>query len=218
MRTFTLRTSEGVVENFGPALIACVRREAPGVQLQFLSKADKESSLLRDGNVDLETGVIDDETWSELLSQSLFEAHLVGAVRDGHPLARGAATGEGYAACEQIGVSRRWLDRGPIDEVLRVLGLERRIAAVVGGFATAIVLARHSDLLATVPRRHSGVRLDGVRTFQLPIALPGMKVSMLWHRRLDADAAHRWLRECVRSSIDAALVGRDPGDGRRAPR
>ncbi|MCK6448917.1 MAG: LysR substrate-binding domain-containing protein [Planctomycetes bacterium] len=208
-RTFTLRTSEGFVENFGPALITRVRREAPGVQLRFLAKADKESGLLRDGTVDLETGVIDDETWPELRSQSLFEDHLVGAVRVGHPLARGAVTAEGYAACEHVGVSRRSLERGPIDEALRALGLERRIAAVVGGFATAIVVARRSDLLATVPRRHCGVLLDGVHTFELPIVLPRMKVSMLWHPRLDADAAHRWLRECVRSSIDALPVRRE---------
>ncbi|MCC6407000.1 MAG: LysR family transcriptional regulator [Planctomycetes bacterium] len=210
-RTFTLRTSEGFVENFGPALIARVRREAPGVQLRFLAKADKQSSLLRDGTVDLETGVIDEETWPELLSQALFEDRLVGAVRAGHPLARGAVTAEGYAACEHVGVSRRWLERGPIDDALRLLGLERRLATVVGGFATALVLARRSDLLATVPRRHSGVLLDGMHTFELPFALPRMLVSMLWHPRLDADAAHRWLRECVRGAIDSA-PGRDDSD------
>ena len=33
VRTFTLRTSEGFVENFGPDLIARVNAEAPGVRL-----------------------------------------------------------------------------------------------------------------------------------------------------------------------------------------
>src|SRR5215472_4902205 len=32
VRTFTLRTSEGFVENFGPDLIARVAKEAPGVR------------------------------------------------------------------------------------------------------------------------------------------------------------------------------------------
>jgi hypothetical protein len=26
-------------------------------------------------------------------------------------------------------------------------------------------------------------------------------VSMLWHPRLDADPAHRWLRRCVREAV-----------------
>jgi DNA-binding transcriptional LysR family regulator len=36
VRTFTLRTREGFVENFGPALIARVSEEAPGVRLCFV--------------------------------------------------------------------------------------------------------------------------------------------------------------------------------------
>ena len=37
-RTFTLRTREGFVENFGPDLIARVGVEAPGVRLRFVDK------------------------------------------------------------------------------------------------------------------------------------------------------------------------------------
>src|SRR5437868_6012785 len=38
VRTFTLRTSEGFVETFGPDLIARVGKEAPGVRLRFVPK------------------------------------------------------------------------------------------------------------------------------------------------------------------------------------
>jgi DNA-binding transcriptional LysR family regulator len=53
-RTFTLRVSDGFTENFGPALIARVREEAPQVRLRFVQKLDKDSGPLRDGIVDLE--------------------------------------------------------------------------------------------------------------------------------------------------------------------
>jgi hypothetical protein len=33
-----------------------------------------------------------------------------------------------------------------------------------------------------------------MRSFALPFAMPGVAVSMLWHPRMDADEAHRWLR------------------------
>ena len=58
VRTFTLRTREGFVENFGPDLIARVSKDAPGVRLTFVPKVDKDSAGLRDGTVDLETGVV----------------------------------------------------------------------------------------------------------------------------------------------------------------
>src|ERR1041385_4123984 len=48
-RTFTLRTSDGFVENFGPSLLARVNEEAPGVRLRFVQKPDKDSTPLRDG-------------------------------------------------------------------------------------------------------------------------------------------------------------------------
>src|ERR1700730_1381768 len=55
VRTFTRRNRDGFVENFGPALIARVHQQAPGVRLLFVPKLDKESTLLRNGSVDLET-------------------------------------------------------------------------------------------------------------------------------------------------------------------
>jgi DNA-binding transcriptional LysR family regulator len=61
-RTFTLRTSEGFVENFGAPLIARVSAQAPGVRLCFVPKPDKDSTPLRDWIVDLETGVVEKTT------------------------------------------------------------------------------------------------------------------------------------------------------------
>ncbi len=85
-RRFTLRTSEGFVETFGPQLLTMVAAKAPGVILQFLTKPDKESAPLRDGEVDLETGVIDADTAPEQRSLPLFDDRWVGVVRQGHSL------------------------------------------------------------------------------------------------------------------------------------
>src|SRR5690606_25454402 len=57
VRTFVVRSSEGFVENFGVRLITQVSEEAPGVRLRFVPKIDKEGAPLRDGLIDLETGV-----------------------------------------------------------------------------------------------------------------------------------------------------------------
>ena len=156
VRTFTLRTSEGFVENFGPDLIARVGEEAPGVRLRFVQKPDKDSASLRDGTVDLETGVVGKTTGPEVRAQALFRDRFVGVVRMGHALSQGKITPARYAAGRHIFVSRRGLDKGPIDEALKPLGLEREIVTIVGGFSTALALARASDLIASVPERHTG--------------------------------------------------------------
>jgi DNA-binding transcriptional LysR family regulator len=200
VRTFTLRTSDGFVENFGPDLIARVGKEAPGVRLRFVQKPDKDSGPLRDAAVDLETGVVGETTGPEVRAQALFRDRFIGVVRKGHPLAKGKITPGRYAAGRHILVSRRGLDKGPIDDALQPLGLTREIVTIVGGFAPALALARTSDLIASVPGRHTGNLRAGMHSFPLPFATPEVTISLLWHPRLDADQAHRWMRGCVRDA------------------
>jgi DNA-binding transcriptional LysR family regulator len=200
VRTFTLRTSEGFVETFGPNLIARAGKEAPGVRLRFMQKSDKESTPLRDGSVDLETGVVGPTTGPEVRAQALFRDRFIGVVRKGHPLSRGRITPARYAGGRHILVSRRGLDGGLVDEALQPLALKREIVTIVGGFATALALARSSDLIASVPEWHTGGLQSGMYGFSLPFPTPEVTVSMLWHPRLDADPAHRWLRSCVRDA------------------
>ena len=143
VRTFTLRSSEGFVENFGPALIARIAKQAPGVRLHFMQKPDKDSAPLRNGTVDLETGVVDPDTSPELRTQALFRDRFVGVVRAGHPLSQGEITPARFAAGGHIYVSRRGFDRGPIDEALNSLGLTREVVTSVAGFSTACALRRY---------------------------------------------------------------------------
>jgi DNA-binding transcriptional LysR family regulator len=205
VRTFTLRTSEGFVETFGPGLIARVVQEAPGVRLCFVLKPDRDSAPLREDSVDLETGVVGKATGPEVRAQGLFRDRFIGVVRAGHPLSEGEITPARYAGGRHILVSRRGLDRGPINEALEQLGLEREVATIVGGFSTALALARASDLIATVPARHTEALQAGMHGFPVPVSMPEITVSLLWHPRLDADPAHRWLRRCVRDACTEPL-------------
>lgn len=198
VRTFVLRTSDGFVENFGPDLITRVGEEAPGVRLHFVQKVDnKDSALLRDGTVDLETGVVRNTSGPEVRVQALFSDRFVGVVRAGHPLSQGEITPARYSVGRHIYVSRLGDEKGPMDEALSSLGLERKIVTIVNGFSTALALARASDLIATVPERHTGNLREGMHSFPLPVSTPTFTISLLWHPRMHADPVHRWLRSLV---------------------
>jgi DNA-binding transcriptional LysR family regulator len=197
VRTFALRTSEGFAENFGPDLAGRVSAQAPKVRLRFVPKLDKDSTQLREGTVDLETGVVGTMMGPEVRAQALFRDRFVGVVRLGHALSQGEVTPNRYANGRHIGISRRGLEMQPIDEALSLLGLERDIAVVVGGFSTAVAMSRASDFIASVPELHTGNLRAGMYTFSLPFPTPEFTVSLLWHPRLHADPAHRWLRDLV---------------------
>jgi DNA-binding transcriptional LysR family regulator len=199
-RTYTLRATEGFVENFGAALLRRIGAEAPGVRLRFVHKIEKDSAPLREGSVDLETGVVDSAIGPEVRAQALFDDCYVAVVRAGHALCIGAVTQARYCAARHVLVARRGNDKSHIDEALATLGLRREIATTVGGYSAALALARASDLVASVPERHTGILRAGMHSFALPLPMAPFTVSMLWHPRMDADAAHRWLRGCVRET------------------
>ncbi|MFA6154353.1 LysR family transcriptional regulator [Mesorhizobium sp.] len=196
-RVFTLRTNEGFVEEFGPGLVARIEVDAPGVRLRFAPKSDKDMMSLRDAEIDLEIAVAG-ETGPEVRIQALFRDRFIGAVRAGHPLGEGVVTPERYAAGRHISVSRHGREKGPIDDALAALGQQRTVVCMVSGFSAALAMARASDLIASVPERHTEGARAGMHSFPLPFATMEVTISMLWHPRLDADPAQRWLRDRVR--------------------
>lgn len=206
-RTFTLRTREGFVENFGAVLVARAEAEAPNVRLCFMQKANKESTSLRDGSVDLETGVVGRSTGPEIRTLTLFQDRYVGVVRPKNTLSRGRITPARYAAGRHISVAGLGIDAEPIEEALGQLGLEREIITTVSGYAGALALSRASDLIASVPEQHTGILRTGLHTFPLPFQTPDITVSLLWHPRLEADPVHRWLRGLV---VEVCKVARRP--------
>ncbi|MEN5095107.1 LysR family transcriptional regulator [Pseudomonas protegens] len=210
VRTFTLRSRDGFVENFGPALVNRLRAEAPGVRVHFVPKLDRDSKPLREASVDLETAVIDADTSPELRTRALFRDRFIGVVRSGHPLSRGPVSLDHYLAGQHILMSHQGHDHGRMDDALQALGRQRQIVTLVSGFSAALALARGSELIAMVPERHTSNLREGLHSFSLPVPLPEMTISLLWHPRMEADPAHRWLRQCVHelcSDTTATLPG-----------
>lgn len=203
-RSFTLLTGDGFFENFGPPLLDRLADEAPEIKLRALDKPERDTGALRDGTADFEIGVVRKSTDPELRTQMLFRDRFVGVVRPDHSLTKGDITLDRYIGCRHVLVTRRGQDRGPIDNRLSGLGFERKAGVVVSSFASAVALARRTDLIATVPKRHTGLLRAGLFSFDLPLAPQELTVSLLWHPRQEADPVHRWMRACIREVCGAA--------------
>jgi len=198
-RRFTLRSRGGFAESFGADLVGHVANSAPKVQLHFMVKSDKDNAPLRDGRVDLETGVITAETGPELRVQALFRDRMVVVTRRYHPLNDQPLTPEAYAAAEHVNVSRRGHTHSGVDAALAEVGLSRSVKAVVDGFSAALALVRHTNLVATLPDCHTMALRLGLKSRPVPVPVDDFTLSLMWHPRMDADPAHQWLRQCVRT-------------------
>jgi len=220
-RTFTIRAGEGFLEQFSAPLVAAITAAAPNVRLRFAPKTDKDALPLRDGQIDLEIGVLGASA-PEVRTRFLFRDAFIGAARLGHPLLEGPMTPERYAGCRHVVASRSGNFTGPVDDMLEALGLRRRIVAVVPGFPDALRIARDTDLVALVPS--SGLSNptgaeptgQGVVGFELPVRTPPIAISAMWHPRMDADPAHSWLRDTVVTVCHAAAPPLVRGCGPRS--
>ncbi|MFZ5795700.1 MAG: LysR family transcriptional regulator [Sphingomonas sp.] len=215
VRTFTIRANEGFVSVFAAALVTAITTAAPHVRLRFAPKPDKAAVPLRDGTIDVEIGTMEASA-PELRSQLLFRDRFVGVARRGHALLDGAITPHRYAACRHVIASRRGASSGPVDDALDALGLRRDIVAIVSSFLDALDIARRSDLIALVPHaclRGGAAATEGLVAFELPVTTPDLSISVMWHPRLDADPAHRWLRQMLIATCRQAV---QPDGARRA--
>lgn len=201
-QTFVIRANEGFIDLFAAHLTAAAIRKAPHVCLRFVPKLDADPLPLREGHIDLDIG-LSGTSGPEVRTTMLFRDRFVGAVRERHALlSDGPITPARYAACDHVVTSRKSSYRGPVDDALTALDLRRTIRVVVPGFPDAMRIAQQSDLVAHVTRACLGNALTGVPaaaaglvSFDLPVTTPDITVCAMWHPRLDADPAHRWLRD-----------------------
>jgi DNA-binding transcriptional LysR family regulator len=196
-RIFTIRANEGFVEIFAARLTAEARAQAPRARLRFMPKPDKDVRPLREGLIDLDIGVLG-EQGPELRAKALFRDAFVGVARAGHPLFGAPVTAEAFAAARHVVATRRGKLTGPVDEALAALGLAREIAVYVPNFPAVVAVVADSDLVGLATRSYVEKRIAAgaaLASFALPVPTPALTVSAIWHPRLDADPAHRWLRD-----------------------
>ena len=202
--TFTIRAGEWFMEVLSSAVVANITKAAPRVRLRFAPKHEADPDLLRDGLIDLEIGKRDTAA-PEVRTHFLFRDKYVGVARRGHPLlAGGKVTPKRYAACGHVASTQLGGSSGLVDAALKEVHLKRVVQVVVPGFPDALRIAANSDLLALVPSASLGNALVkdrsttlGVQQFEIPVRMPEILVSAMWHPRLDADPAQRWLRHMV---------------------
>jgi len=208
-RSFTLAMADATAALFVPRLAEGLLAGHAQVDLRVVPLTSRDPRpMLEHGQADVALGffpdanaVIEAEGDDAVVCRDrLYECEYVCVMRRDHPLAaEGALTLDAYCASDHLRVSFAGRPRGFVDEALARLGRKRRVMITVNQFFNAGSVVRSSDLLTVLPR--SFVPATGFETElavrELPFALPGIDVSMLWHRRHEQDTAQRWLRDTL---------------------
>jgi DNA-binding transcriptional LysR family regulator len=202
-RTFTISANNYAARAVIPAFVRRVTTLAPSVVVEvrpigMLRTLDQ----LDAGTVDLALDTLTDGG-ERFKCAALLDDDYVAILPGDHPVA-----GEASLSIEHIGslphitITSSGDDTQFVDHALAEYGLTRRVWASVPLHSLLSVLIG-SRALAVVPRR---VAEDFMATSPLilrplPFVSPRVSLSMIWHRRLDDHAAHRWLRATLRASV-----------------
>lgn len=200
-RRFTIAANNYAAVVLSPQLVIAAVAAAPAVQLD-LRPAGTQSlfDLLDHGDLDLAIGNFAD-AGERFRLRPLLEDRFVLVMRRGHPAERRKLTATSFAALRHLEVSATGEDTSFIDTWLAQQGLSRRIAHTANYLSTARILAQ-SEIVATLSRRmaEAYMRSDELQIRELPCPSPPLALAMAWHRRLENQPAHRWLRGLIEAT------------------
>jgi DNA-binding transcriptional LysR family regulator len=222
-RRFTIAASDFTTLVMVPHLLSLLRSEAPFVELAV--RPDSRIDLTEQidlGQVDAAIGSFSDApqrfrsrslfhyddvliagsppTFDQLSLEKLSELPIaiVSSFDDDEVMA------DGFVA--QRGLVRRSAiyDRTALERACSVCERRPRLAVSLQHFLALPSLLEASDLAAIVPRPLARllVRTSSLSLHELPYRSSNVDVSMLWHERNSADAAHKWLREMLRRAAE----------------
>jgi DNA-binding transcriptional LysR family regulator len=197
-RRFAIAVDNCAAIVVAPALIGATTAAAPGVRLDLRPSGTLDvEDLIDRGELDLAVGPFTADR-ERFIAGPLFEDAFVAVLRHSHPGARRPLTAEALAGLPELEISSSGDDTGFLDRWLAERGLARRVAHRAPYLSAATLLAE-TDLVAIMRRRVAEALVvnRGLRTVELPCPSPKVVAAMLWHRRLNAHPAHRWLRGLV---------------------
>ena len=188
-----------------PALVAALRRDAPGLDIQIRAiERNRLHDQLAGGELDLAiapalAGIRD------LRAEPLWTDHLITLINTDNPI-RLPMTLDSFAAADhvvdaghvQVGADGQGIS--VVDSILAARGLRRRIAVVLPNSAGIPFVVAATHLVATLPSRiikDLGM-VRGLRVVSAP--LPQVEVSphLIWHPRTQNSPLRSWLRGVIK--------------------
>ncbi|WP_077036201.1 LysR family transcriptional regulator [Pelomonas sp. KK5] len=194
-----------------PAIVARLRREAPGIALRLTPYGtDLAETGVMSGTTALALGRFTDPP-ENLVVQHLGEDGLACIVRADHPSVTGPRiTRKQFERLKHVNMLPPGRLRVGLFTALQKQGLKRDVAVSVTHFLAIPEMVAVTDYCATLPRLICK-RLQGdtrLKVLPAPVDLGSFPIEMGWHARYRNDPAHRWLRALVAEVVAEVAADR----------
>lgn len=192
-----------------PDLLGRIATEAPGVRLDARLPPADLPARLADGAIDLAMLPARDDG-AGLVQRVVGQVRFAVIARRGHrAIQKKKLDLRGWLATPHVIVGTAD-GESLVGGAIARLGHARRVAFVAPSFLAALHAVAHTDWMLAAPRELSErlARDLGLVVVDVPIALPPVRVALVWHERMSADDGHRFLRDLLADVATRALGGR----------
>ena len=153
------------------------------------------AEALESGQAELAVGFFPDLQKAGFFRQGLFKTSYACITCARNETAGARMTLDQFLAARHVMVRPEGREH-TFDRMLEERGHHRRVMLELSHFMSLLSILPGSDLVATVPDDIATAvgRYIAIRHIALPLSPPVIEVQQYWHRRMQHDAANRWLR------------------------
>jgi DNA-binding transcriptional LysR family regulator len=189
-----------------PGLVASLQAEAPGIELSIRPVPAKLNDFLASQECALSIAP-NAFAGSATIQRRLGQLKFGVLHRREHPLACGRLTLKRWLKYAHVVVSIENGVQNPISRALEELGETRKVSLQVPTFLAGLMVASRSDLIMNAPLSLVGESLErfDLVARPLPLQVPPLQLSIMWHAKNQRDQAHAWLRERVHDYFKCIL-------------
>jgi DNA-binding transcriptional LysR family regulator len=194
--SFNIRMGDMNEVLFLPSLLQELERQAPNLTMTVQHLPPSETvRALEASAIDFAVSALIKHSKS-VHSMELATDRMVCVMRKGHPAAAKRLTTRAFLSLRHLRIVQSAGDVRFVEEALFKSGLQRNVVATTPHWLAASYLVETTDLVTALPE--SMVRrlnVDGkFAVVPLPVGGDDFSWRLYWHRRYDAQPAHRWIR------------------------
>ncbi len=199
-RTFNL-----AIGDFGeivllPALLARLSEYGGDLRIRSFPETDQSSfELVKQGQLDFFFDYR--RPHHEHLASCTFAVDdLVVIARKNHPKFRESLTKKDFLDAEHIVLNQRHSGPSLLEAILRQDSpIPRKSVVEINQYVAVPSLVGSSDCIATLPRRMADhfVHREPIQIFPLPFKVKQTTTYMIWHRSMERDRGHQWLKKVM---------------------
>jgi DNA-binding transcriptional LysR family regulator len=206
-RTFNIAAGDLVEFSILPQLIEHIGQHAPGIVIRLnpVPEGDLANKLLETGDLD---AIISGPPLKAIgiQSEKLAEISLTTLIWKRENLRKRRFPLGLYLKRPHVVIRTPEQEGTIVDQTLARRGLRRQIGAVVQNFMAMPMIAARTGYICNLPNRMAETFADlfDLSVHEPPIDFTDTPLLMSWHKRFEADPAHSWLLEQIRSMVPPA--------------